>query len=198
MTGLNPETDCILSLSCLLTTSTLTSLDPHGFDAIIKTPASRLNAMDEWCTATHTQSGLISSCLNSTTTALSAANQLLAYIKSHIPEPGLALLAGSSIHADRAFLSKEPWDRVLGHLHYRLLDVSSIKEGVRRWAPECVLEGAPRKELRHEARADIEESIKEAGYYMGLLRGLGAVNALRDNASIEHGKEGEADEMAGA
>ncbi len=81
-------------------------------------------------------------------------------------------MAGNSIHADRAFLAHPPWAVVLAHLHYRIFDVSSIKEAVRRWAPEAVLEGVPRKALRHEARADMEESIEEARYYMGVLKGM--------------------------
>jgi oligoribonuclease len=171
MTGLNSTTDSILSVSCLITDAHLNLLDTRGFDAIIQTPSSTLSAMDEWCTRTHTASGLTTACLASTTIAESAAADLLAYVRSHVPRPGTALLAGNSIHADRAFLSRPPWDAVLGYLHYRVLDVSSIKEAVRRWAPQPVLEGVPRKRLRHEARADVEESIEEAAYYMGILQG---------------------------
>ena len=67
---------------------------------------------------------------------------------------------------------QKPWTEVLGHLHYRVLDVSSVKECVRRWCGEDVLRGVPRKEGRHEARADVEESIEEARYYMRILRGI--------------------------
>ena len=172
MTGLNPTRDSILSVCCLITDADLSLLDSAGFDAVIQTPQAKLDAMDDWCTRTHSATGLTSACLSSTTTADSAADGLLSYIQSHIPERGIALLAGNSIHADRAFLAREPWDRVLKHLHYRIFDVSAIKEAVRRWAPEEVLEGAPRKEVRHEARADVQESIAEARYYMGLFRGM--------------------------
>lgn len=163
MTGLNPTTDSILSLSCLITDAHLNLIDPTGFDTIIQTSSSRLSAMDSWCTRTHAASGLTAASLASTTTAESAAADLLAYIQSHIPQSGVALLAGNSIHADRAFLSKPPWERVLDHLHYRIFDVSSIKEAMRRWAPERVLEDAPRKLLRHEARGMWRSRLRKRG-----------------------------------
>ncbi len=172
MTGLNPAMDSILSLSCLITDASLDVLDAVGFDATIHHRQSVLSGMDPWCTRTHTASGLVSACLSSTTTAEAAAQDLLSYIQTHVPECGVALLAGNSIHADRAFLAKEPWSKVLGWLHYRVLDVSSVKEGVRRWAPTRVVEGVPAKRLRHVARGDVEESIAEARYYMGVFQGL--------------------------
>jgi len=173
MSGLTPTTETILSLTCLLTSSDLHLLDPPGFTTTIYHPPSVLTTMSPWCLHTHTTTGLTSLCAASTTTPLAAATALLSYIRTHIPTPGIALLAGNSIHADRAFLSREPWDRVLAHLHYRVLDVSSIKEAVRRWAPERVLRAVPVKLLRHESRADVEESLEEARYYMRVLRGLG-------------------------
>jgi len=79
------------------------------------------------------ESGLIQAVINSTVTPEVAADGLLAYIKKYVPEKRIALLAGNSVHADRAFLRKEPYKKVLDHLHYRILDVSSIKEATRRW-----------------------------------------------------------------
>jgi oligoribonuclease len=187
MTGLNPRTDSILSLSCLLTTASLQLLDPKGFHTTIHHPASTLSAMSPWCLTTHTATGLVSACSASTTSAPTAAAALLAYIESHIPEQGVALLAGNSIHMDRAFLSYEPWDRVLAHLHYRVLDVSSIKEAVRRWAPDRVVGAVPRKVGAHTAEGDVLESLEEVRFYMRLLRGLGEGEQKEDRKEEETG-----------
>jgi len=97
---------------------------------------------------------------------------LLDYLKRYVREPRVALLAGNSVHADKSFLLREPWTPVVEWLHYRILDVSAIKEGVRRWCAESVLDGVPRKKLRHTAEEDVKESIEEARYYMKLFEGL--------------------------
>ncbi|KAI9681973.1 MAG: hypothetical protein M1817_000027 [Caeruleum heppii] len=123
-----------------------------------------MDGMNEWCINTHASTGLTESVLTSTTTAEEAAAGLLAYI-GRFTAPREALLAGNSVHADKAFLSRPPYNRVLQHLHYRILDVSSIKEAARRWAPPEVLASVPRKKGMHEAREDILESIEEARYY---------------------------------
>ncbi|EXJ87970.1 hypothetical protein A1O1_04897 [Capronia coronata CBS 617.96] len=171
MTGLNPQTDTIMSVACFLTTSDLQPLDPEGFEVVIQHTPQQLSSMSEWCVRTHGSTGLTQRCLASTTTAQVAADALLAYIKRYIPEPGRALLAGNSIHADKAFLMIPPWNVVLEHLHYRLFDVSAMKEMVRRWARPEVLESAPLKQLRHSAREDVLESIEEARYYKMLIEG---------------------------
>ncbi|EXJ57231.1 hypothetical protein A1O7_07578 [Cladophialophora yegresii CBS 114405] len=175
MTGLNPSKDTILSISCILTTSDLAPLDPVGFNAIIYHTPEELAQMSDWCIKTHGDSGLTQECLSSSITANVAATQLLSYIKHYIPEPRRALLAGNSIHADRAFLMVPPWNIILGHLHYRLFDVSAMKEMVRRWASDQVLMAAPRKELRHTAREDVLESIQEALFYKGLVERMSTV-----------------------
>ncbi|KAJ4515817.1 Phosphatidylinositol 3,4,5-trisphosphate-dependent Rac exchanger 2 protein [Exophiala dermatitidis] len=172
MTGLDPQTDTIMSIACILTTSDLQPLDSQGFEAVIQHTPAQLSKMSEWCVRTHGANGLTQQCLSSTTTAKVAAEALLAYIKHYIPEPGRALLAGNSIHADKAFLTVPPWNIVLEHLHYRLFDVSAMKEMVRRWARPEVLEGAPKKQLKHSAREDILESIEEARYYKKLIEGM--------------------------
>ncbi|KAL2436572.1 putative oligoribonuclease [Exophiala dermatitidis] len=172
MTGLDPQTDTIMSIACILTTSDLQPLDSQGFEAVIQHSPAQLSKMSEWCVRTHGANGLTQQCLSSTTTAKVAAEALLAYIKHYIPESGRALLAGNSIHADKAFLTLPPWNIVLEHLHYRLFDVSAIKEMVRRWARPEVLEGAPKKQLKHSAREDILESIEEARYYKKLIEGM--------------------------
>ncbi|KAJ9615120.1 Phosphatidylinositol 3,4,5-trisphosphate-dependent Rac exchanger 2 protein [Cladophialophora chaetospira] len=175
MTGLNPSVDTILSISCILTNSDLAPLDSEGFNAVIHHTPQQLSQMSEWCIKTHGDSGLTQECTSSSTSAAEAAEQLLNYIKHFIPEPRRALLAGNSIHADRSFLMVEPWDRILEHLHYRLFDVSAMKEMVRRWGSDQVLMAAPRKELRHTAREDVLESIQEAQYYKTLIEGLSFV-----------------------
>ncbi|KIW65829.1 hypothetical protein PV04_08050 [Phialophora macrospora] len=175
MTGLDPSKDTILSISCILTTSDLTPIDPEGFNAVIHHTSEELAQMSEWCIKTHGDSGLTQECLASSTTATVAAAQLLSYVKHYIPEPRRALLAGNSIHADRAFLMVPPWNIILEHLHYRLFDVSATKEMVRRWASEQVLVAAPRKELRHTAREDVLESIQEAQYYKALIERIAPI-----------------------
>lgn len=173
MTGLNPDTEEILEIYCILTTGNLDIIDPEGFHAVIHWPASRLDQMDEWCTNTHGKSGLTAAVIASDTTPAQAAEGLYRYITKFIPKPRTALLAGNSVHADRAFLRQEPYDKVMEHLHYRILDVSSIKEAARRWSPQ-LLSRAPAKKGSHKARDDILESIEEARYYREAIFGASA------------------------
>ena len=174
MTGLE-STDTILSISCILTTSDLTPLDVEGFNAVISHTQEQLSQMSEWCIKTHGDSGLTQQCLSSSATAEATASDLLGYIRRYIPEPRRALLAGNSIHADRAFLMVPPWSRILEHLHYRLFDVSAMKEMVRRWAADGVLMAAPQKQLKHTAREDVLESIEEARYYKTLIERMTSI-----------------------
>ncbi|KXL42814.1 hypothetical protein M433DRAFT_156474 [Acidomyces richmondensis BFW] len=169
MTGLDLEKDTIMSLACFITDHDLTLLDEAGYEAVIHHTQEQMDAMDEWCKKHHGASGLTQACLASSMTADVAALELLGYIQRHVPDRRRALLAGNSVHADRSFLAKEPWAKVIRHLHHRILDVSTIKEAVRRWAPEEVLEKTPQKAGKHEAKADILESIAEARYYKRVL-----------------------------
>ena len=165
MTGLDRETDQIMSICCFITDANLSLLDDHGFEAVIHHAKSTLDRMDDWCTSTHGKSGLAQACLDSSTTPAEAAQGLLEYIQHFIPKQRSGLLAGNSVHCDKEFLSKGPYNAVMRHLHYRILDVSSIKEAARRWSTADVLAGAPRKKGLHQAREDILESIEEAKYY---------------------------------
>ncbi|KAG5935335.1 hypothetical protein E4U59_005681 [Claviceps monticola] len=165
MTGLNPDSDVIIEIYCILTTGNLDVIDEKGYHAIINCPEHRMKQMDEWCTRTHANSGLTAAVLASTTTHEEAAEGLYNYITSFIPEKRKALLAGNSVHADRAFLRQGPYAKVVKHLHHRLLDVSAIKEAGKRWSPFEVIEKVPSKKARHLARDDILESIEEARYY---------------------------------
>jgi oligoribonuclease len=124
-----------------------------------------MDMMDDWCTKTHRDSGLTEAVIGSDTTPQQAADNLLEYIKKYVPEPNKALLAGNSVHADKAFLRKEPYRKVLEHLHHRILDVSTIKEAAIRWSSLEVLAGVPTKKYLHQAKEDILESIREAKYY---------------------------------
>ncbi|RMZ85752.1 hypothetical protein DV737_g478, partial [Chaetothyriales sp. CBS 132003] len=172
MTGLDHTTDTILSLSCFITTAKLDLVEPQGYHCVIHHTQSQLSSMSAWCVQHHGASGLAQQCLASDTTADTAAAQLLAYIKAHVPRPKTALLAGNSIHADRMFLARPPWHPVLDYLHYRLFDVSACKEMVRRWCSDDVLHAVPSKEARHTAREDILESLEEAKFYKALMSGI--------------------------
>lgn len=165
MTGLNPEIDHILEISCFITDANLHLLDTAGFHTVIHHPKSVLDAMNPWCIRTHGETGLTAAVLKSTTSAETAASSLLAYIQQYVPQKGVALLAGNSVHADRMFLAKDPYASVVGWLHYRILDVSAVKEGVRRWCSDEVLRDAPVKKGVHTARDDILESIAEMRFY---------------------------------
>jgi oligoribonuclease len=165
MTGLDTANDTIMSLAAFVTDADLNLLDEQGYEAIIHHDQAQLDRMGEWCTKHHGQSGLTQACLDSATTAEEAAEGLLEYIKKYVPERRTALLSGNSVHADQKFLVKPPYKIVTDHLHYRIMDVSTIKEAARRWAPKETLKKIPRKQMLHEARADILESIEEARFY---------------------------------
>ncbi|KAH6854364.1 ribonuclease H-like domain-containing protein [Chaetomium sp. MPI-CAGE-AT-0009] len=168
MTGLDPDKDVIIEIYCIITDGQLELLDESGWGTVVHQTCERMAMMDEWCTRVHGESGLTAAVIESTVTPQQAADGLLAYIQKHIPERGIALLSGNSVHADRAFLRKEPYDKILEHLNYRILDVSSIKEAARRWCPQ-VASAVPRKRCLHKAKDDILESIEEAKYYRSAI-----------------------------
>lgn len=164
MTGLDPDKEEIIEIFCLITNADLELIDPEGWGTVIHQPKERLDQMDEWCARTHGESGLTAAVIASQVTAEQAADELLTYIKKFVTEPRTAILAGNSVHADKAFLRMEPYRKVVDFLHYRILDVSSLKEAASRWCPE-LLNGKPRKKLLHQAKDDILESIEEAKFY---------------------------------
>jgi oligoribonuclease (3'-5' exoribonuclease) len=164
MTGLDPDREEIIEIFCIITTGTLEVVDEAGLGIVIHQSKERMDQMDEWCTRTHGESGLTAAVIASTVTPEQAADELLAYIKKYVPEKG-AILAGNSVHADRAFLRKEPYRKVVRHLHHRILDVSTLKEAARRWCPKKIIHSAPQKKGLHQAKDDILESIEEARYY---------------------------------
>jgi oligoribonuclease len=161
MTGLNPEADCLVEVAVVITNSQLEILDP-GLDVVIKPRQDSWNNMSEFVRNMHTESGLINEVDNGL--ELKAAEQaILDYIKKFVPNPKEAPLAGNTIGTDRMFLNKY-MPELDQHLHYRNIDVSSIKELTRRWYPRVYFQ-MPKKEGGHRALADILESIQELRYY---------------------------------
>ncbi|MBM3691547.1 MAG: oligoribonuclease [Actinobacteria bacterium] len=166
MTGLDLTKDVLVEVACIVTEADLTELD-EGFQVVIRPDdLSILDGMVEVVKQMHTDSGLITEIPNGIPLGL-AEEQLLAYIKSHIPEPRKSPLAGSSVYVDRSFLIRD-MPRVDNHLHYRLLDVSSVKEIARRWYPRVYF-GTPAKVGNHRALSDIKESIEELRFYRELI-----------------------------
>jgi oligoribonuclease len=165
MTGLDYDNDEIIEIACFITDADLNVLDAEGFETVIHQSEDRMNAMDEWCRKTHAKSGLTAAVIASDVTAETAAADLLEYVKKYVPDRRRALLAGNSVHADRAFLRRQPYNQVIDHLHHRILDVSTIKEAARRWSSDETLKATPQKRGLHEAKADILESIEEAKFY---------------------------------
>jgi oligoribonuclease len=165
MTGLDIDNDVIIEIACFVTDYEMKVLEPEGYRVVVHQSKEVMDRMGEWCTKTHEASGLTAAVLYSKTTPEQAAETLLSYVQKYAPEPRKALLAGNSVHADQAFLRKPPYDKLIKHLHHRILDISAIKEAARRWAPEKVLEQSPAKAGSHTAKEDILESIAEAKFY---------------------------------
>lgn len=179
MTGLNLEKDIIIEVFCIITDGELNVIDEEGWGTVVHQTKKRMDDMDEWCTKTHRETGLTAAVIASTTTPEEAAEGLLAYITKYTPEPKRALLAGNSVHADKAFLRLEPWGKVHDHLSHRILDVSTIKEAARRWSSQEVLDNVPEKKLLHKAKDDILESIAEAKYYKEAIFERGAASKAK-------------------
>jgi len=162
MTGLNVADDALIEVAVLVTDGDLNVLG-DGLDIIIATPEAKLAAMGDVVREMHTKSGLVDEIRASTITMAQAEQQVLEYVKTYVPTPGKAPLAGNTIGTDRAFLARD-MPELIAHLHYRNIDVSTIKELSRRWYPR-VFFAAPEKQGNHRALADIRESIQELRYY---------------------------------
>ena len=161
MTGLNPEIDCLVEVAVVITNSELEILDA-GLDLVIKPRAESWSQMNDFVRQMHTQSGLVDDIKNGV--ELEVAEQLiLDYIKKFVPNEKDAPLAGNSIGTDRMFLNRY-MPNLDKYLHYRNIDVSSIKELTRRWYPRVYFQ-LPKKDGGHRALADILESIQELRYY---------------------------------
>ncbi|HUS21627.1 MAG TPA: oligoribonuclease [Aeromicrobium sp.] len=161
MTGLSLEQDALIEVATLVTDYELNILG-DGIDVIIKPPAAALDQMNELVTKMHSDSGLLTE-LEGGVTLREAEERVLAYVREYVPEPGKAALAGNTVGTDRAFLARD-MPELEAWLHYRIVDVSSIKELTRRWYPRAYF-AAPAKSGNHRALADIAESIDELRYY---------------------------------
>ena len=162
MTGLDPDRHMIVEIATLLTDDNL-ELVAEGPDLIIHATADELSSMDEFVTKMHTKSGLLPEILASTLSLAEAGAQTLAFLQEHIDEPRSVPLCGNSIGTDRRFLAKQ-LSEVEEFLHYRSIDVSTIKELARRWHPEAFA-SAPKKTGGHRALDDIRESLDELRHY---------------------------------
>ena len=161
MTGLNPEADCLVEVAVVITNSELEILDA-GLDVVIKPRADSWANMNDFVRNMHTESGLINEVENGLELAV-AEQVILDYIKRFVPNAKEAPLAGNTIGTDRMFINKY-MPNLDQHLHYRNIDVSSIKELTRRWYPRVYFQ-LPKKDGGHRALADILESIQELQYY---------------------------------
>ncbi|MFF2042329.1 oligoribonuclease [Kitasatospora sp. NPDC058170] len=161
MTGLDLDRDALVEVAALVTDSELNILG-EGVDVIIRPPAEALANMPEVVRAMHTSSGLLDELEHGVTLAEAEA-LVLAYIREQVPEAGKTPLCGNSVATDRGFLARD-MPALEGHLHYRIVDVSSIKELARRWYPRAYY-NSPQKGGNHRALADIRESIDELRYY---------------------------------
>lgn len=162
MTGLDLVKDKLIEVAVIVTDSELNVLDP-GLDLIIGADDADLDAMNDVVQQMHAKSGLTEEVRASTLTVAEAEQQVLAYIKRWVPERRTAPLCGNSIGTDRGFLARD-MPELDDHLHYRMIDVSSVKELARRWFPRVYF-GQPAKGLAHRALADIIESVRELAYY---------------------------------
>jgi oligoribonuclease len=161
MTGLDLVSDALVEIACVVTDGELNKLD-EGIDLVIKPPAEALDHMPDVVREMHTASGLLNE-LAAGMTLGEAQDQVLGYVRGHVREPKKAPLCGNSIATDRAFLARD-LPRLDEYLHYRMVDVSSIKELARRWYPRVYF-ASPAKVGGHRALADIRESITELRYY---------------------------------
>jgi oligoribonuclease len=162
MTGLDLGRDALIEVAALVTDSDLNVLG-DGIDVVIHADDSLLDGMVDVVRDMHAKSGLTEEVRRSTVTVADAERMVLDYVKQHVPDPRTAPLCGNSIATDRGFLTRD-MPLLDDHLHYRMVDVSSVKELTRRWYPRVYF-GQPAKGLAHRALADIQESIRELEYY---------------------------------
>jgi oligoribonuclease len=166
MTGLDLGKDALVEVAVLVTDPDLKVLG-DGVDVVIHADEAALDAMPDIVREMHEKSGLTELVRKSTVTLTQAEDLILDYVTTHVPDPRGAPLCGNSIATDRGFLARD-MPRLDSHLHYRMIDVSSIKELCRRWYPRVYF-GQPPKGLAHRALADIRESIRELEYYRRTL-----------------------------
>jgi len=161
MTGLDLARDALIEIACIVTDGQLVPVD-DGVDVVIKPPAEALDHMAEVVRDMHTASGLLTE-LSAGVTLAEAQEQILAYVRAQVHETRKVPLCGNSIATDRTFIARD-MPELDSFLHYRMVDVSSIKELARRWYPRAYF-ASPEKHGGHRALADIKESIRELQYY---------------------------------
>jgi oligoribonuclease len=161
MTGLDLTKDALVEIACIVTDGELNALD-EGLDVLIKPPPEALDGMDGVVREMHTSSGLLAELPDGLNLA-EAQDLVLTYVRQHVSESRKVPLCGNSIATDRAFLARD-MPELDSFLHYRMVDVSSIKELARRWYPRAYF-ASPEKHGGHRALADIRESIRELKYY---------------------------------
>jgi oligoribonuclease len=162
MTGLDVARHTIVEIAVLVTDAALVPLD-EGIDLVVHQDEAALSEMDDYVRAMHTRSDLLPAIQAATLTLADAGSQALEYVKRHVPEPATAPLCGNSIGVDRRFLDQY-LPELDGYVHYRSIDVSTLKELCRRWYPE-IYRRRPSKKETHRALADVNESIAELAYY---------------------------------
>ena len=182
MTGLDPDRHVIVEIATLLTDDDL-NLVAEGPDRGIHQPASALESMDDFVKEMHTSSGLLDQIAASTVTLDAARDQTLAFLREHIEEARTVPLCGNSIGMDRRFLAKH-LPEIEEFLHYRSVDVSTIKELARRWYPDA-LTSAPKKDVAHRALDDIKESLAELAHYRSTV--FGSPNSARADNEADAG-----------
>ena len=160
MSGLNPETDKVLEIAIVVTDTRLNTI-AEGPVLVVRQPDSVLDAMDSWNRSAHAKSGLVERVKASTLQEAVAEDQLIEFLQQHVPT-GVSPMCGNSVHQDRRFMVRY-LARLEAYFHYRNLDVSTLKELVKRWRPALLAGFA--KHGKHEALADIYESIEELKYY---------------------------------
>ena len=165
MTGLDLRADALIEVAALVTCFDLNVVG-DGVDIVVKPPGDALRQMEEVVTRMHTASGLLDR-LDAGVSLQEAEQRVLSYVRDHVPEARKAPLAGNTVGTDRMFLARD-MPLLEAHLHYRIVDVSSIKELARRWYPR-VYYAAPVKSGNHRALADIRESIEELRYYRAAI-----------------------------
>ncbi len=166
MTGLDLGSDLLIEVAALVTDSELNVLG-EGVDVVVGATAEQMERMPEVVREMHASSGLTEEVLRATVTLQEAEQQVLAYVKEHVQEPRKAPLCGNSIATDRGFLVRD-MPELDAWLHYRMVDVSSVKELARRWYPRVYF-NSPKKGGGHRALADIRESVTELQYYRSTL-----------------------------
>jgi oligoribonuclease len=190
MTGLDLRRDALIEIAAIVTDGELNTLD-DGVEVIIHVDDDVLDTMVPFVRDMHAASGLTDAVRAATVTLGEAEKIVLEYVKSHVGDPRTAPLCGNSIATDRGFIARD-MPALDEHLHYRMVDVSSIKELAKRWYPR-VYQAQPEKGLAHRAREDIGESIRELAYYRSTLfvpppgptsdEARAAANALQDGSA---------------